>query len=221
MKFSFLIGLSLNSEVLILEENAEHLFNSFTFLNLRSITIQSVKEEIDNENKNEIEIEIENLENNSDENFKIKNSSTGGKYFNNLLDNFNSDCLSRYINSCPEEFNLLEIQLKCRYFHGKKSNTDGNRLLEKGNEKKLKNKSEKVKKNQFESSQGPYCSLLLQECTHMNRLISRINSDLNLITRSLSGLNDVTEDLENIMMCLGTVLYVHTSAVCAKIKLNF
>ena len=54
-----------------------------------------------------------------------------------------------------------------------------------------------------------------------DRLISRINSDLNLITKSLSGLNDVTEDLENIMMCLGTVLYVHTSAVCAKIKLNF
>ena len=205
MKFSFLIGLSLNSEVSVLEENAEHLFNSFTFLNLNNITIQSVKEEIDNQNKNEIEIEIENLENNSDENFKVKNSSTVGKYFNNLLDNFNSDCLSKYINLCPEEFNLLEIQLKCRDFNGKKSNTDGNRLLEKGNEKKLKNKFEKVKKSKFESSQGPFCSLLLQECTHMNRLICRINSDLNLMTRSLSGLNDVTEDLENIMMCLGTV----------------
>ena len=193
----FFVGLSANSGLIFLEERAEHLFHSLTSLNLESITIQSTREEMDNENG------VENVDNNHDENFKLKSSSKAGKYYFHTLNNFNSDYLSKYINLCPNEFNLKEIQSKCQQLNGRKSDTDGNHLFEKGNEKRLKIKSEKVKKNKSESLQSPYCTLLLQECSHMNRLISRIKSDFNLVERSLSGLCDVTEDIENIMMCLG------------------
>ena len=193
MNLIFFVGLSANSGLLFLEEKAEHLFDSLTSLNLESITIQSTREEIDNEN----------VDNNHDENFKLKSSSKAGKYSFHTLNNFNSDYLSKYINLCPNEFNLKEIQSKCQQLNGRKSNTDGNHLFAKGNEKKLKIKSEKVKKNKSESLQSPYCTLLLQEFSHMNRLISRIKSDFNLVERSLSGLCDVTEDIENIMICLG------------------
>ena len=193
MNLIFFVGLSANSGLLFLEEKAEHLFDSLTSLNLESITIQSTREEIDNEN----------VDNNHDENFKLKSSSKAGKYYFHTLNNFNFDYLSKYMNLCPNEFNLKEIQSKCQQLYGRKSNTDGNHLFEKGNEKRLKIKSEKVKKNKSESLRSPYCTLLLQECSHMNRLISRIKSDFNLVERSLSGLCDVTEDIENVMICLG------------------
>ena len=73
---------------------------------------------------------------------------------------FNSDYLSKYINLCPNEFNLKEIQSKCQQLNGRKSNTDGNHLFEKGNEKKLKIKSEEVMySTDFEDFQIYFSSL--------------------------------------------------------------